>query len=189
MAPARARLLLNPYSRLGLQAVHHGHEVVRDQTLLAGGERLRLPPLPAPARTQPGETPPHQLPGPRTDPPRQHRDAGRGAVGSRRRGCWDTIGARSLFQDAELLALPQPQVPVVLGLVVVQGHHQLIWENKRRGRGLVANWGVCPQPPSATARPYLAGGSMAETWPRRTPGGRAPRSRCGSASARGRGAR
>lgn len=67
--PAQARLLLNPYSRLGLQAVHHGHEVVGDQTLLASGERLRLPPLPAPARTQRGETHPPRLPGPHTDAP------------------------------------------------------------------------------------------------------------------------
>lgn len=46
-----------PYSRLRLQAVHHGHEVVGDQTLLARGERLRPPPLSAPARTQSCEPP------------------------------------------------------------------------------------------------------------------------------------
>lgn len=61
--------------------------------------------------------------------------------GSHQGGCWDAISIRSLFQDAELLPLLQPQVPIVLGLVVVQGHHQLIWEDKRRGRVAVVNWG------------------------------------------------
>lgn len=68
--PAGTRLLLGPYSRLGLQAVHQGHKVVGDQPLLARGERLRLPPLPLPARTQRGETTPraaartqHRAPG------------------------------------------------------------------------------------------------------------------------------
>lgn len=58
LPPVPARPLPGPYSRLGLQAVHHGHEVVGDQTLLARGERLRPPPLPAPARTRPPESPP-----------------------------------------------------------------------------------------------------------------------------------
>jgi len=156
-ARAGARLLLNRYSRLGLQAVHQGHEVVGDQTLLAGGERLRLPPLPAPARTWWGET----LPAagtPHRDP-RQHRDTGRGAAGS----CQDTVSAHSLFQDTELLTLPQPQVPVVLGLVVVQGHHQLIWEDKRRGRGAVAKRGAVHSRPLPRLHLTLQGGA----WRRR----------------------
>lgn len=37
-ALARLRAAPQPYSRLRLQAVHHGHEVVGDQTLLARGE-------------------------------------------------------------------------------------------------------------------------------------------------------
>lgn len=166
--PTATRPLLHPYSRLGLQAVHQRHEVMGDQPLLARGERLSLPPLPVPAGTQRSETPPDpaQTPG----------------------GRWGTAGIRSLFQDAQLLAFPQPQVPVVLGLVVVQGHHQLVWGDKRRDRGGTGSLEVS-QPPHVTSVSHLAWGSRGGTRARRSPGGLEPRSRCGSASARGQGPR
>lgn len=40
----------SPHLRFGLQAVRFGHEVEGDETFLARGQGLRLPPLAAPAR-------------------------------------------------------------------------------------------------------------------------------------------
>lgn len=62
------------------------------------------------------------------------------------RGHGDPLGARSLFQDAQLLALLQPQVPVVGGLVVVQGHHQLVWGNRGRVEAVMGAPAATPPP-------------------------------------------
>lgn len=158
---------LDPYSRLRFQAVHQGHEVVGDQPLLARGERLRLPPLAVPAGTQRSETlpgspwDPHRLPEPPGTPLESLTPPGHGASppsaapGPRRGWAGSCTGPP----------------PAYLG-------------DKWKDKVAVATSGVS-KPPHTTGRPHLAWGSMEVTRARRTPEGLEPRSRCGSASARG----